>query len=324
MLKTVASALKPFQYTVWNEFSPLALKHKAVNLGQGFPSFEPPQFVKDALARAVNQQLNQYSRSQGYQPLVEEVARVYAAKYQRKVDPLSEVVVTMGASEGLLCAMQGILDPGDEVVLFDPSFDIYIPQIRLTGGVPVAVPLAAPGAGEEDWKVDFDRLERAFTKKTKMFLINTPLNPLGKVYTDEEMKKIAGILQKWPNVHIVNDEVYEHIVFAGKSLRSLATYGDLWSRSVTLSSAGKIFSITGWKTGWAVGGPDIIRKLAIAHQWTVFCSNTPCQAAVASALQAAEQPYEDCSNYYVWLLREYERKLARLTAIMRTSKVGRK
>ena len=319
MLRRIATRFEPFQYTVWNEFSPLALQHKAINLGQGFPSFEPPDFVKSAMNQVISQPVHQYSRSQGYLPLVQEVARVYAHKYQRSIDALSEVVVGMGASELLLCAFMGILNPGDEAVVFDPYFDIYVPQIRMAGGVPVAVPLLPPTQDSTQWSIDFHRLERAFTPKTKLFVINTPLNPIGKVYSHEEMTQIAAILAKWPNVNIICDEVYEHIVFSG-SLRSLATYGDLWQRTVTLSSAGKIFSLTGWKTGWAVGGADVIRKLATAHQWTVFCSNTPCQAAIAVALQQAELPYQGHSSYYRWLLNEYKVKLKRLTTILATSK----
>lgn len=318
MLRQIASRLEPFQYTVWNEFSPLALKHKAINLGQGFPSFEPPEFVKAALRHTVTLPLNQYSRSQGHLPLVEEVAKVYSLKHKRSINPATEVVVGMGASELLLSAFLGLVNPGDEVVVFDPYFDIYIPQIRMAGGIPVAVPLLPPSNNQSQWNIDFTRLEQAFNSKTRLFILNTPLNPIGKVYTHSEMTKIAAILAKWPQVSIICDEVYEHIVFSG-ALNSLANYGDLWSRTATLSSAGKIFSITGWKTGWAVGGAEIIRKLAVAHQWTVFCSNTPCQAAVAIALKQAEEPYNGYSTYYQWLLNEYKRKLARLTHILSTS-----
>lgn len=319
MLRKIASRLEPFQYTVWNEFSPLAVKHKAINLGQGFPSFEPPEFVKSALRHTVTLPLNQYSRSQGHLPLVEEIAQVYSRKHHRPINPATEVLVGMGASELLLSAFLGLVDPGDQVVVFDPYFDIYIPQIRMAGGIPVAVPLVPPSAEESKWNIDFTRLEQAFNEKTRVFVLNTPLNPIGKVYTDEEMTKIAAILAKWPQVSIISDEVYEHIVFSG-SLNSISNYGDLWNRTATLSSAGKIFSVTGWKTGWAVGGAEVIRKMAVAHQWTVFCSNTPCQAAVAMALKQAEEPYNGHLTYYKWLLSEYRRKLARLTTVLTTSK----
>jgi aspartate/methionine/tyrosine aminotransferase len=317
--KKLSAILEPFQYTVWTEFTPLAIKHRATNLGQGFPNFKCPDFVKRALADATLRDDNQYVRSPGHPDLVKEVASTYSLKYRRPVDALSEVVVTMGATEGLLCAMLGLVDQGDEVVYLEPSFDCYVPQIKLAGGVPVRIPMKPPAPGSDAWEIDFDAFERAFTPKTRVLLMNTPHNPVGKVFNRQEYERIAAILKKWPDVAIVNDEVYEYITYDGRPLESLAMYGDLWERSVTLSSAGKIFSITGWKTGWGVGGADIIKKIAVAHQWTTYCSNSVCQAAVAESLRQARLPYEGFPDYYKWIANEYSRKRGLLLDLLNSA-----
>ncbi|OMJ77809.1 hypothetical protein SteCoe_22513 [Stentor coeruleus] len=321
MWKKISNSLNNFQYTVWTEFTPLAIKHQAINLGQGFPNFQCPQFVKNALAEAANSNENQYCRPAGVPMLVEEIARVYGAKHNRKIDPMTEVAVCYGASEALLNATMSILNPGDEVIVVDPSFDIYIPQICISGGIPIRVSLVPPNDDVSSWTIDFDKLEAAFTTKTKLFLFNTPNNPIGKVYTKEELEKIGRILEKWPNVGIIADEVYEHVIFDKRVHMSLADVGNLWERSLTLSSAGKLFSVTGWKTGWAVGGPDMIKNMVVSKLWSSFCSNTVCQGAVARSLRIADQEFEGYSNYYEWICKQYEDKRERMKHILYNSNV---
>ncbi|OMJ75991.1 hypothetical protein SteCoe_24753 [Stentor coeruleus] len=321
MWKDIANSLENFQYTVWTEFTPLALKHQAINLGQGFPNFACPQFVKDALTEAVNNNENQYSRPAGFPMLVEEIAKIYSVKHNRKIDPMTEVAVCYGASEALFNVSMALINPGDEVIVIDPSFDIYIPQICIPGGIPIRVSLEPPVDDVSPWTINFDKLEAAFNNKTKILLFNTPNNPIGKIFTREELERIAQILEKWPNVAIVADEVYEHIVFDGREHISLADIGNLWERSVTLSSAGKLFSITGWKTGWAVGGPLIIKNMVVSKLWTSFCSNTVCQGAIARCLRFAENEYEGFPNYYKWLSNQYEQKRERIKNILSNSNV---
>jgi kynurenine--oxoglutarate transaminase/cysteine-S-conjugate beta-lyase/glutamine--phenylpyruvate transaminase len=315
----ISTTLEPFQYTVWTEFTPLAIKYQATNLGQGFPNFKCPDFVKTAVAEAALRDENQYVRSQGHPDLVREIAVTYSEKYCREVNPLTEVVVTMGASEALLCAMLSLVDPGDEVLFLEPVFDIYIPQINMAGGIPVGVPMRPPTTALHNWEIDFEAFEQAFTTKTRVLILNSPHNPVGKVLTREECQRIAEVLERWPNVVVVSDEVYEYITFDGRQLESIATYGNLWERSVTISSAGKIFSITGWKTGWGVGGAAIVRKMAVAHQWTTYCSNSVCQAAIAVSLRQARLPYEGFYDYYQWLRNEYTRKRTTLLHLLSTS-----
>ena len=308
MWKNISKNLEPHQYTVWTEFTPLAIKNQAVNLGQGFPGFECPAFVKQALTDSVNNNENQYCPPSGHPPLREEIARVYGRKHSRVINPLTEVVVTHGASEGVMVACLSMIDPGDEVVIIDPSFDIYIPQILLVGGTIQRVSLDPPTDGEGAWTVNFEKLEAAFNERTRVFVFNTPNNPIGKVFTREEIERIAEILARWPNVAVVSDEVYEYITFDGREHVSICDIGNLWERTVTLGSAGKIFSITGWKTGWAVGGHELVRKMVNAKMWTSFCSNTVCQGGIARAMRIADQPYMGFENYYLWLREEYQKK----------------
>lgn len=320
MWKKLANKLEPYQFSVWTEFTPLAIKHQAINLGQGFPSFPCPEFIKQALAEAVNNNENQYCKPAGFPLLTDEIARVYGKRHKRTINPLTEISVSHGASEGLLIAVMSMIDPGDEVVLIDPTFDIYVPQIEMFNGVAKRVSLLPPKDSTSPWQIDFDKLEAAFSNKTRVFYYNTPNNPIGKVFTADELQRIANILKKWPNVAIVADEVYEHITFDHRPHLSLCDFGDLWDRTVTISSAGKIFSVTGWKTGWAVGGQDLIRKMNTAKVWTSFCSNTVCQGAVARGLRIADNEYRGFPNYYLWLREQYNLKREHMKSILERSK----
>jgi aspartate/methionine/tyrosine aminotransferase len=152
--------------------------------------------------------------------------------------------------------------------------------------------------------------------------MNTPHNPLGKVYTPAELQRIADVLERFPEVWVISDEVYEHLVYGGKEFRSIGTYGDLWRRCGMISSAGKLFSVTGWKTGWVIGGEELIKKLTLVKQWTTFTSNTPCQYAICKALAIAEQPYQGFPTYYAWLHNEYDRKRVRLMKILATCQIA--
>mmetsp|Transcript_12886 Transcript_12886/g.12975 ORF Transcript_12886/g.12975 Transcript_12886/m.12975 type:complete len:308 (+) Transcript_12886:302-1225(+) len=222
-----------------------------------------------------------------------------------------------------MCALLGMVDPGDEVVMIEPCFDLYIPQTSIFGGIPVGVPLTPPTPGKNQWTLDFDRLEAAFNERTRVFMINTPHNPIGKVFTRQEIEKIVEILEKWPNVCIISDEVYEYITYDGREHISIANFGNLWDRTVVFGSAGKIFSVTGWKTGWAIGGASAIKKITTAHMWNTYCSNTVVQGAIARMLRVADEPYIGCSNYYEWIKNEYARKREIVYNLLRNAtKIG--
>lgn len=216
------------------------------------------------------------------------------------------------AAEALCTVMLGLLNEGDEVVTMEPAFDIYIAQAEMAGATLKTVPyrVRETKEGKKEWYVDLDELKSAFSSKTKMFLLNTPHNPTGKVFSREELEQIGGILQEWPDVVAVADEVYEHMVYDSKRHISLASLPGLFDRTLTVSSAGKTFSVTGWKVGWAIGPAHLVRAVAVAHQWLAFSVCTPMQQAIAESLVAAEKPYEGASTYYAWLNAMYKEKRA--------------
>lgn len=299
--------------TVWHTFTPLAQQHKAVNLGQGFPGWDPPPFVRDACVEAIQQMrpdynymVNQYARSAGDLRLVTYLAKIYSRKLGLQVNNETEVLVTNGCTEAMFCVTQGLLEPGDEVIMFEPAFDIYMATVEMAGAKAVTVPLTPNQDGS--WGFDMSQLARCFTPKTRMILINTPQNPTGKVFSAQELGKISALVQMYPNCICVADEVYENITFGDSRHLNIAALPGMWERTVTLSSAGKTFSITGWKIGWVIGPAHLVRAAAIAHQWVCFSVNTPAQVAIASALETAEKPYKGFESYYAYLRSEYTRK----------------
>jgi len=308
---TKANRLKGFDApTVWAEFTPLANEYKACNLGQGFPDWQCPKFAKDALVKAVQNDFNQYARSGGHLDLVDVLSEIYTPFFNlgRPINPLTEVTVSVGASEGLFAVMQAFLNDGGEVVLLEPAFDIYPAQIQMAGGKSVFVPLRPGKEPKGKWTLDLEEFEAAFTARTKLFVLNTPHNPTGKVFTREELEGIAAVIKRHPNVIVVTDEVYENILYGENKHERMATFPDMWQRTLTLSSAGKTFSVTGWKVGWMIGPENLIQAVMETNQWIQFCVATPNQQAVADVLRQASKPYRGFSSYYEWLRAEYTRK----------------
>lgn len=334
-----AKRVQGFGQTVFAEFSAMALQYNAVNLGQGFPNFAAPDFIKQAAKDAIDADLNQYARGAGQMRLVNALSQTYSPLFGREIDPIGEIVVTTGATEGIFATMQGLVDPGDEVILLEPFYDSYPAAVIMAGGTPVYVPLRAAEGTKlaSEWKVDMDELDAAFSPRTKLLVINTPMNPIGKVFSREELLQIAALVQKH-NVLVLSDEVYEWMVYpafgtamegsaasintaieSGESSINTATEGSsiehirmatlpgMWERTLTLGSAGKTFSVTGWKIGWAIGPAALIHAVLMAHQWIPFTVATPLQEAVATAFEQA--PIE---NYYHWLATTYQAKRDKL------------
>jgi len=302
--------------TVWHEFTPMAAQYNAVNLGQGFPGWQAPEFVRDAIKQAVDEGFNQYCRSAGHPSLVQVVADKYGKAMGRKIDPMTEVVIGNGATESLFAITQGLLNPGDEVLLIEPSFDIYSAQAEMAGATTRSVPLRL-NEETKSWYIDMSELRAGINEKTRILWLNTPQNPTGKVFSKQELQDIADIVRDFPDLVVISDEVYDELVFDTHEHTHISSLPGMWERTITVGSAGKMFSVTGWKVGWCIGPEHLMRPVAIVHQWDCFSTSTPAQEAVARALTRATEPYEGHENYYAWLLSEYDRKRGLLATALR-------
>ncbi len=270
--------LAGFGTTVFETTTRLAIEHGSVNLGQGFPDDEGPASMKQVLAEYTGQASNQYPPMMGLNTLREAVSRHAGRFYGLALDPVSEVLVTSGATEALAASLFGLLNPGDEVVVFEPLYDAYLPLIRLAGATPVPVRLAP-----DHWQVPMEALAAAFGPRTRAVLLNNPMNPTGKVFSDDELEAIAAHARAHDAV-VICDEVYEHLVFDGARHRPLMTLPGMRDRCVRIGSAGKIFSLTGWKVGFVSACPALLSVITRAHQFLVFTTAPNLQAAVAHGL----------------------------------------
>ncbi len=312
-----AMRVRGFGATVFAEFTALANQYNAVNLGQGFPNFPAPDFIKNAAKEAIDANLNQYARSAGQINLVNALAECYSPLFGRELDPLREIVISTGATEGIFATMQGLVDPGDEVILIEPFYDSYPAAVTMAGGTPVFVPLRAVegSTSASEWLLDMDELAAAFSPRTKLLVVNTPMNPIGKVFSLQELTQIANLVQQH-NVLVLSDEVYERMVYPAADGTPtthvrLATLPGMWERTLTLGSAGKTFSVTGWKIGWAIGPVPLVHAVLMAHQWIPFTVATPLQEAVAAAVVQAPK-----ENYYEWLAMTYQAKRDKLLSAL--------
>ena len=281
-----------FGATVFVEINALAREHGAVNLGQGAPDFDGPPEILAAAVTAVNSALNQYAPGTGL-PSVRGAIAAHAERfYQQKVDPESQVLVTSGATEAVFAAILGLTDAGDEVIVFEPVYDSYVPNMIMAGVMPRYVPLRG-----ENWTFDPDELAKVFNPRTRAIIINTPHNPTGKVFSRAELSCIATLCQKH-NVVAITDEVYEHIVYDDALHTRLATLPGMAERTLTISSLGKTFSVTGWKIGWAIGPESLVTAVNRAHQFITFAVASPLQAAAATALGLPQSFFDNLRGMY--------------------------
>jgi aspartate/methionine/tyrosine aminotransferase len=275
--------------SVFERMSALALEHGAVNLGQGFPDFGWPDEILDAAARAVKEGSNQYPPSRGIMPLREAIAAHYNRHFGQQLGA-DQVCVTSGATEALGAAILATVSAGDEMIIFTPAYDSYAPMIRRAGGTPVEVALQPP-----NWRIDREALERAITPKTRALLFNNPHNPAGRLFGIDDLEIIASVAREH-DLTVISDEVWEHIVLDGHSFTPLATLPGMEERTIKIGSAGKIFSLTGWKVGWMVAAPSLAPVVARAHQFLTFSTAPNLQAAVAFGLNDGDawvQPMRD-------------------------------
>jgi methionine aminotransferase len=253
----------------------LANEHGAINLSQGFPDFDCDPALVDAVARAMRAGHNQYAPMPGVLALREAIAAKVETCYGARYDPATEVVVTSGATAGLYATLTALVHPGDEVVLFEPCYDSYVPVIRLSGGTPVFVSLRYP-----DYRVDWDEVRRAITPRTRALLVNTPHNPTGTVWTPDDMRQLSTLVDR-SDIVLVADEVYEHVIFDGRPHESLLRDPALCARAVVISSFGKTFHTTGWKVGYCVAPQALLAEVVRVHQFVTFTVHTPSQIAFA-------------------------------------------
>jgi aspartate/methionine/tyrosine aminotransferase len=302
---TAARRLSGFGTSIFTEMTRLAVEHRAVNLGQGFPDFAAPGFIKEAARRAISADHNQYAPAPGLLRLRRAIGEHFGRRHGRAVDPEREVTIAAGATEVLFDAVMALLDPGDEAVVFEPAYDAYLPDIQMAGGTARVVTLRPP-----DWRFDPQELRAAFGPRTRLIILNTPHNPTGKVYSEEELDQIAALCQEH-DVVAISDEVYSEITFEGARHVPIATRPGMWERTITVDSIGKTFSVTGWKIGWAVAAPALTGALRGAHQFVTFSNATPLQEAAADAITEAAT-----NGYYDDLRRAYTARRALLQGIL--------
>src|SRR5690349_13127747 len=282
--------MREFGTTIFAEMSALAVATGSINLGQGFPDTDGPDVILEAAQKAIASGENQYPPGPGRPELRAAIAEHQRRFYGIEVDPDSQVLVTAGATEAIAASILALCEPGDEVVTFEPYYDSYAASIALAGAVRRTVPLRWP-----DFAVNADALRAAFSARTRLVLLNTPHNPTGKVFSREELELVAGLALEFGAL-VVTDEVYEHLVFDGREHVPVATLPGLADRTVTISSAGKTFSVTGWKVGWVSGPAELVAAVRAAKQFLTYVSGAPFQPAIATALALPDSFYTDLAD----------------------------
>lgn len=264
--------------TIFTVMSKLANEHNAINLSQGFPNFPVDEKLTSILQSISTQSVHQYLPMAGYGPLLEQIAKTIQSSYHRSVNPNTELLVTAGATQGIYTTIQALVHPGQEVIIIDPCYDCYEPAIILAGGIPVHVSL------EDDFSIDWNKIEKAFSDKTAMLIVNNPHNPSGTILKLSDIENLETILDKFPKVYLLSDEVYEYITFEEKHI-SANTREKLIRKTIVVSSFGKTFHITGWKVGYLVAPEHIMNEIKKVHQFLVFCVNSVAQVALAEYMQ---------------------------------------
>ncbi|WP_409429494.1 pyridoxal phosphate-dependent aminotransferase [Mycobacterium sp. SMC-11] len=280
----MVSRLEPYATTIFAEMSALAARIGAVNLGQGFPDEDGPPAMLEAARAAITDGVNQYPPGPGIPALREAIAGQRARKYGIDYDPDTEVLVTVGATEAIAAAVLGLVEPGSDVVLLEPFYDSYSPVVAMAGARRVSVSLVPDGRG---FALDADALRRAITPATRALIVNSPHNPTGTVFTESELAEIARIAVE-ADLLVISDEVYEHLVFAERTHRPLAAFEGMAERTITISSAAKMFNCTGWKIGWACGPAELLAGARAAKQYLSYVGGAPFQPAVALALNTED------------------------------------
>ncbi len=288
---TYPSKLPNVKTTIFTTVGNLARKHNAIDLSQGFPNFEADHKLIDLVSRAMRQGHNQYATMQGYYGLREIISKKIEKLHGKYYNPENEITVTVGATQAIFTAVTAFVNAGDEVIVLKPCYDCYEPAIEVNRGIVVPIQLRA-----EDYKVDWDEFKEKITPKTRMVIINTPHNPSGRIFTEDDMLRLQEILRP-TNIILVSDEVYEHIIFDGAEHQSASRFNDLASRSFVCASFGKTFHVTGWKMGYCAAPAELMKEFINVHQFAVFCVDHPVQRALTEYLKN-EEHYLGLNNFY--------------------------
>ena len=282
MIPTIQSKLPNVGTTIFTVMSVLANEYKAINLGQGFPDYQMSEELIALVNKAMLSGNNQYVHMNGLVALREQLAEKIEGLYSIKVNPETEITITPGGTYAIYTALTTILQPGDEVIVFEPAYDSYIPNIEINGAVPVLIPLVYP-----DYKIDWELVKQKITPRTKLIMLNTPHNPTGAVLGTDDIVQLQVIV-KGTGIFILSDEVYEHLIFDGKQHESMLRYPDLYQRSFVCFSFGKVYNCTGWKLGYCVAPPDLMKEFRKVHQFNCFSCNSPVQFALTEFLKQKE------------------------------------
>jgi aminotransferase len=291
-----------FTESVIREMTRLNQLHGGVNLSQGFPDFPAPDIVKEAAVAAIRADVNQYAVTWGTRAFREAIAAQFSRRFGMTISADEQVTVCCGATEAMMATMMAIIDPGDEVVVFEPFYENYGPDAILSGATPRFVTLREPDAlaGRTDWTFDAEELANAFNEKTKAIILNTPNNPTGKVFTRDELEAIAMLCRKW-DVVAISDEIYEHIIYDGWQHIPIASIEGMSDRTVTINSLSKTYSVTGWRVGWAISPPSLTGAIRKVHDFLTVGAAAPLQEAGVVALSVPD-------TYYADLARAYQRR----------------
>lgn len=283
---------RQFTESVIREMTRLAIRHGAINMAQGFPDFPAPAELKRAAADAIDCDFNQYAITWGAKPFRDAITRRYQQTYGIALDPEREITVCCGATEGMIATLLATLNPGDEVVLFEPFYENYGPDTELCGAVPRYVPLRGP-----NWTFDPDELRRAFNSKTKAIILNSPNNPTGKVFTRQELGYVAGLCQEFDTLAIT-DEIYEHILYDGTEHVPIMSLPGMRERSVLVNSMSKTYSVTGWRVGWVLAAPELTDGIRKVHDFLTVGAAAPLQQAGVAALNLPDSYYSKLASDY--------------------------
>ncbi|MFK7935570.1 MAG: methionine aminotransferase [Saprospiraceae bacterium] len=291
MLPQFTSKLPHVGTTIFSVMSALANEHNAINLSQGFPNFDAPSELRERIQFHLQNGKNQYVPMAGLPLLRERLADKINFMYGRSVDPISEITITAGATQALFTAITTFVEKGDEVILIEPAYDCYRPAVELVGGIPVAYELIAP-----DYRIDWAEMRQLVTERTRMIIINTPHNPIGKTLKDSDLRALSDIVEG-TNILVLSDEVYEHLIYDNELHESVLRYDNLWDRCMAVYSFGKTFHATGWKIGYIVAPERLMNEFRKVHQFNVFCVSSFVQYGIADYL-AERESYLTLRDFY--------------------------